>query len=104
MYLAYEALPASFNVLVLLGLVALTAIRQTQRWRAQGKLARLIAEMRKAYDVLAAGTFSWQVLWSELNRTRELGAVWPGELYRLVEIKLYAGAASPHALRSESPA
>ncbi len=51
------------------------------------KNAHLLAEMLAAYQVLESYMFSWEVFWQELNRTRELGAVWPGELYRLVELR-----------------
>jgi len=49
--------------------------------------AQLLEEMLAAYQVLESGVYSWEVFWAELNRTRELGAVWPGELYRLVELR-----------------
>ena len=55
--------------------------------RDRKKLAELCGAMRHVYDVLKTGVFSWEVFWLELNRTRELGAAWPGELFRLAELR-----------------
>ena len=55
--------------------------------RDRKKLAELCGAMRYVYDVLKTGVFSWEVFWLELNRTRELGAAWPGELFRLAELR-----------------
>lgn len=68
-------------------LVIATVAWQIHKWRGRKKVHDLIIAMRSAYDVFASKTFSWEVAWAELNSSREKGAVWPGELYRLVELR-----------------
>ena len=55
--------------------------------RQRKRLAEICGAMRYVYDVLKTGVFSWEVFWLELNSTRELGAAWPGELFRLAELR-----------------
>ncbi|MBJ88373.1 MAG: hypothetical protein CMO98_00795 [Woeseia sp.] len=67
--------------------VLLTASIRFSMRKQKSKVPRLSVEMRAAYDVLDKDAFSWELLWGELQRTRELGAAWPSELYRLVEMR-----------------
>lgn len=59
--------------------------------RERERLNNLINEMLRVYDVFQTSSFSWETAWAELNRTRQLGAVWPGELYKLVESRRERG-------------
>lgn len=61
--------------------------RLSQSKRQHQASMDLVSTMRYSYDIMETGVFSWEVLWLDLNRTRELGAVWPGELYKLVEMR-----------------
>lgn len=70
------------------GLVAITAWSQFVKARAARKRARLAAEMMGTYQALSSSTFSWAILWEHMTDSRRLGAVWPPELYRLVELRM----------------
>lgn len=84
-------------------LVVLTAsIRYSMR-KQKLKVPRLSVEMRAAYDVLDKEEFSWELLWEELQRTRELGAAWPTELYRLVEMRKNEVMRASGSLNLSSP-
>lgn len=67
--------------------VAATAALQVYRLRARMKIAKLFAQMHVVYRSLSTQTFSWRVLGRELEDARKLGAVWPSELWKLVEIR-----------------
>jgi len=67
--------------------IGVTAAWQVFKWRRRNKFRRLLAAMRAAYDVFQTQTYSWEIAWAELNRSRELGVTWPGELYKLVETR-----------------
>jgi hypothetical protein len=67
--------------------VALTVAHVGNKLYRRRKISKLLIAMRAAYDVFQSRTFSWEIAWLELNRARELGAVWSGELYRLVELR-----------------
>lgn len=62
-------------------------------WRRARLFGKALAAMRKCYAVTASTTFSWSVLWAELECSRAAGAVWDGALYRLVEQRKTAGEA-----------
>lgn len=51
------------------------------------KRARIIEAMERVYAVLDTTTFSWNVLWQEMEDARKIGAIWDGEFWRLVEIR-----------------
>lgn len=70
------------------GLVAVTALVQLAKWRASTARNKLLTEMLGTYQALESTTFSWAVLWDHMSRSRALGAVWPPELYRLVELRM----------------
>ncbi|HRQ62078.1 MAG TPA: hypothetical protein PLO23_11320 [Alphaproteobacteria bacterium] len=53
-------------------------------WR---KRSKIIDAMFRVYAVLHTPTFSWDVLWREMEDARKLGAIWDGEFWRLVEIR-----------------
>ncbi len=88
---AAVALGTTVGTWGVLGLIALTIGYLVRKYRGRAKVAAVLAAMRNAYDVFATPTFSWEIAWLELNKARELGAVWPGELYKLVEIRRIAG-------------
>lgn len=51
------------------------------------KASKVCAEVYRCYVVTETGSFSWDVLRDELRRIGELGAVWDGALYKLVEAR-----------------
>ena len=73
------------GVMGVMVLAALILPSEYGSYRQRKKHNNLLMEMRGVYEVFKTPAFSWDVAWAELNRTREMGAVWPGELYRLVE-------------------
>ncbi len=46
--------------------------------------------MITTYAALSTVSNSWQVVWDELKKSREAGAVWDGIVYRLVEERMRA--------------
>ncbi|MDD3020393.1 MAG: hypothetical protein PHX61_05355 [Alphaproteobacteria bacterium] len=54
-------------------------------WR---KRSKIIEAMYRVYAVLQTPTFSWNVLWREMEDARKLGAIWDGEFWRLVEMRI----------------
>lgn len=69
-------------------LVALTVWTQVIKIQASVRRSRLLDGMLGTYQALASSTFSWSVLWEHMADSRKLGAVWPPELYRLVELRM----------------
>jgi hypothetical protein len=65
----------------------LTIFIKFNKWKARKRVEKLLNSMNNAYAVLATPTFSWEILWKALDESRQLGAVWPGELWRLVEVR-----------------
>ncbi len=51
------------------------------------KRSKIIEAMFRVYAVLYTPTFSWNVLWREMEDARKLGAIWDGEFWRLVEMR-----------------
>jgi len=78
---------SEWEALGVVGLILPTVAYQYVKRMKRNKVLDLLTRMRGAYDVFASHTFSWEVAWVELNSSREKGAVWPGELYRLVELR-----------------
>lgn len=72
-------------------LVVITILWVRSRIREEKKLDevqdRLLDAMQKAYLLFEPTGFSWKMAYDDLYRARELGAVWPSELWRLVEAK-----------------
>lgn len=73
------------------GLLALTAIVQGLAWRNRKRISGLELAMMNAYQSIGSTTLSWNVVWDYLTKSRDLGAVWDPELYRLVELRKKAG-------------
>lgn len=65
----------------------LTAYIQCKKMLFLRKGAKTIEAMERVYAVLDTTTFSWNVLWQEMEDARKLGVIWDGELWRLVEIR-----------------
>lgn len=70
-------------------LIGLTGISLWSKLRASKARGQLMLEMIGTYQALASSTFSWAILWDHMARSRALGAVWPPELYRLVELRIH---------------
>jgi len=68
--------------------IALTAVVQFAKFKAAIARAKLIDQMIGTYQALTSSTLSWAVLWDHLGKSRDHGAVWPPELYRLVELRM----------------
>lgn len=79
----------ALNTWIGVGLLALTAWVQYSKLRVSMQRRRLVAEMLGTYQALSSSTFSWAVLWEHMAESRKLGAVWPPELYRLVELRMH---------------
>ena len=96
-------LAEELGLLAAVVLVVVTGSIQYSTRKRKSKVPRLSVEMRAAYDVLDKEKFSWELLWEELQRTRELGATWPSELYRLVETRKNEVTGSSGGLYLSSP-
>jgi hypothetical protein len=68
--------------------IGITVLWQWRKWRAQKKLDDLMAAMIATYATLSTVSQSWQVVWDELKKSRDAGAVWDGIVYRLVEERM----------------
>lgn len=78
----------AFNTWAGVVLLALTTWVQYSKFRASSQRGKLMAEMLGTYQALSSSTFSWAILWEHMADSRKLGAVWPPELYRLVELRM----------------
>ena len=87
LFFVYEWLNDPEDLMAISAIVILTSLRQYQLRRGQSKIREMVSQMFIAYEALRSDMLSWDVYWRELNRTRELGVIWPGELYKLVEMK-----------------
>ena len=68
----------------------LTVWWQWRNWKARKKFERVLSSMTKTYASLSTISQSWRVVWDELQKSREAGAVWDGIVYRLVEDRMRA--------------
>jgi len=78
---------STFGALIWLGI---TAFWQWRKWKAQKKLDDVMATMIATYAALNTVSQSWQVVWEELKKSRDAGAVWDGIVYRLVEERIHS--------------
>lgn len=67
--------------------LVLTALVVIPSSLAKRRKANLLRAMLDAYEATRTSTMSWSALWDQLTKTRDLGAVWDPELYRLVELR-----------------
>lgn len=65
--------------------IGITVLWQWRKWKVQKKINDLMAAMIATYATLSTVSQSWQVVWEELKKSRDAGAVWDGIVYRLVE-------------------
>lgn len=72
-----------FAVFCVLG----TIYVQYEKFSLWRKRRKIIDAMFRVYAVLHTSTFSWNVLWREMEDSRKLGAIWDGEFWRLVEMR-----------------
>jgi hypothetical protein len=70
-----------------IALFVTTLLVQGLKFHRKQKIGKLLASMIKTYATLKSNTFSWSILWEEMNDSRKLGAIWSGELWKLVEMK-----------------
>lgn len=77
---------SSFAVIIWIGV---TVFWQWRKWKAQKKLDDVMAAMIGTYAALSTISQSWQVVWEELKKSRDAGAVWDGIVYRLVEERIH---------------
>ena len=70
--------------------IGITALWQWRKWKAQKKVNDIMAAMIATYAALSTVSQSWQVVWGELKKSREAGAVWDGIVYRLVEERMHS--------------
>lgn len=78
----------ALNTWIGVALLVLTAWVQYSKLKASMHKRKLMAEMLGTYQALSSSTFSWAILWEHMTDSRKLGAVWPPELYRLVELRM----------------
>lgn len=72
------------------GWVGLTVAYQIPKRKRLGKLTSLLTAMSATYGGLDACPPSWRNLYALMEKSRDLGAKWPTQLYRLVEKRLAA--------------
>lgn len=73
------------------GPVAILATTGWWLWRrisARSKVNDILMSMQGTYAAFSSVSHSWTVIWEELKRSREKGAVWDGVVYRLVELRM----------------
>lgn len=68
--------------------IGITVLWQWRKWKAQKKIGDLMATMFFTYTALRTVSLSWQVVWDELKKSRDAGAVWDGIVYKLVEERI----------------
>lgn len=66
----------------------ITVLLQWRKWKAQKKIDDITSSMIATYTTLGTISQSWQVVWDELKKSRDIGAVWDGIVYRLVEERI----------------
>jgi len=66
----------------------ITVLWQWRKWKAQKKINDIMTSMIATYSTLGTISQSWQVVWDELKKSRDIGAVWDGIVYRLVEERI----------------
>lgn len=66
----------------------LIVLRQGQLWWRNRKTAGLLLSMTGAYAAIGSWSTSWTNLWELLRKSRDLGAVWDPEVYRIVELRM----------------
>lgn len=70
--------------------IGITVLWQWRKWKAQKKFDDIMAAMIATYAALSTVSQSWQVVWEELKKSRDAGAVWDGIVYRLVEERIHS--------------
>ena len=78
----------SESELLAAGLVLATIAYQFGQRRRNTKIAATLASMEATYGGLDSCPPSWRNLYALMEKSRDLGAKWPTQLYRLVERKL----------------
>jgi len=58
---------------------------QWNRKKAAKIVDPILGAMFKTYSALNTKSNSWEIVWQELNESRNLGVVWDGIVYRLLE-------------------
>jgi len=69
-------------------LAAITVFWQWKKWKVRQKINNVMSEMIRTYSSLSTISQSWLVVWEQLKKSRDVGAVWDGIVYRLVEERL----------------
>lgn len=77
----------SWGPLAGVGMTALTITYQIRRRLKRGKVLELLNSMARTYQLFETPSFSWEILWRSMDEARRLGAVWLGELWKLVELR-----------------
>ncbi|SFN14918.1 hypothetical protein [Dokdonella immobilis] len=68
--------------------IALAVVVQGLKWRQRYRAAKTLQSMLTAYASVGSWTLSWAVVWELLSKSRNLGAYWDPEVYRLVELRM----------------
>lgn len=68
--------------------IGITVSWQWRKWKTLKKINDLMTAMIATYANLSSVSQSWQVVWDELKKSRDAGAVWDGIVYRLVEERM----------------
>jgi hypothetical protein len=70
------------------GMATIGLVWQGLKWRQKFRMNTMLRSMFVAYAAAASSSLSWTILWELLGKSRELGAYWDPEVYRLVELRL----------------
>ena len=68
--------------------VVVTAAYQFAKRRRAQPVAKMLGAMAATYSALDSNPPSWRNLYALMEKSRDLGAKWPTQLYRLVEKRL----------------
>ena len=74
--------------LVAWGITLLAVAWQGLKLRGKLRVAKLLHTMFDAYAAAGSWSLSWSILWELLEKSRNLGAYWDPEVYRLVELRM----------------
>jgi hypothetical protein len=88
LWLCLLAVTSQFAPVAAVVWIGITVLWQWRKWSAQKKLDDLMAVMIDTYATLSTVSQTWQVVWDELKKSRDAGAVWDGIVYRLVEERM----------------
>jgi hypothetical protein len=75
-------------------------LRQSQLWWRNRKAAGLLLSMTGAYAAIGSWSTSWTNLWELLRKSRDLGAVWDPEVYRIVELRMRGSESATQGQRT----